>query len=152
VEDADDLAFARLLADAADQTSLDLDPFPNNPAARDRRRRRRPMLAPNPSHRRSAAPAWGAAGLPQLPDHLLDALVSIALTGGRMHHHALHHQSLAGLLDRHLVASDDHDLVELTPLGLRVLAGAGLERIQQQAAARRGCVPTDPRGQVRWAG
>jgi hypothetical protein len=149
VEVGHDLAFTRLLADAADQTSLDLYPFPNHPAGRDRRRRRRPMLAPNPSPRRSAAAAWGAAGL---PDHLLDALVSIARTGDRVHRHALHHQSLADLLDRHLIASDGHDLGEPTPLGLRVLASLGLQRIQQQAAARRGRVPTDPRGRVRWAG
>ncbi len=110
------------------------------------------MLAPNPSPRRSAAPAWGAAGLPRLPDHLLDALVSIAGAGGQMHRGALHHQTLTGLLGRHLVAGCGHDLVELTPLGLRVLAGVGLQRIQQQAAARRGCVPIDPRGRVRWAG
>jgi hypothetical protein len=97
-------------------------------------------------------PTWGAAGLPQLPNHLLDVLVSIARTGGQVHRHALHHQSLAGLLDCQLVANDDHDLVELTPLGLRVLAGVGLERIRQQAAARRGRVSTDPRGRVRWAG
>jgi len=110
------------------------------------------MLATNPASRPSAAPFWGAAGLPRLPDHLLDALVSIARAGGQMHRGALHHQTLTGLLDRHLVASDGHDLVELTPLGLRVLAGVGLQRIQQQAAARRGRVPTDPRGRVRWAG
>ena len=109
------------------------------------------MLAPNPAPR-SAAPFRGAVGLPRLPDHMLDALVSIARAGGRVHHHALHHQTLTGLLGRHLVAGCGHDLVELTPLGLRVLAGVGLQRIQQQAAARRGRVPTDPRGRVRWAG
>jgi hypothetical protein len=110
------------------------------------------MLVPNPSPHRSTVPARGAARLPRLPDHLLDALVGIARTGGQVHRHALHHQSLTGLLDRHLIASDDHDLVELTPLGLRVLAGVGLQRIRQQAAARRHRTPTDPRGSVRWAG
>ena len=99
-----------------------------------------------------AAASRGAPGLPRLPDHLLDGLVSIARADGRLPRHALHRQSLAGLVDRHLVASDGHDLVELTPLGLRVLASVGLERIRQQAAARRGRVPTDPRGRVRWAG
>jgi hypothetical protein len=87
-----------------------------------------------------------------LPDHLLDALVSIARAGGQAPRHALHHQTLAGLLGRHLVAGCGHDLVELTPLGLRVLAGVGQERIRQQAAARRGRLPTDARGRVRWAG
>jgi hypothetical protein len=110
------------------------------------------MVAPNPSPRRSAAPAWGVAGLPRLPDHLLDALVSIARNGGRLPRHALHHQSLTNLLGRHLIVGCGHDLVELTPLGLRVVASVGLERIRQQAAARRGRVPTDPRGRVRWAG
>jgi hypothetical protein len=110
------------------------------------------MLDPNPSPCRSAAPAWGTAGLPQLPDHLLDVLVSIARADGRLPHHALHQQTLAGLLGRELVVSCGHELVELTPLGLRVLAVVGLRRIRQQAAARRGRVPTDPRGRVRWAG
>jgi hypothetical protein len=59
---------------------------------------------------------------------------------------------LADLHGRHLIVGCGLDLVELTSLGLRVLAGVGLERIRQQAAARRGCVPTDPRGRVRWAG
>ena len=101
-------------------------------------------------HVASASPARDALAL--LPDHLLDALVSIARPGGRVHRHALHHQTLAALLGRHLVAGGGHDLVELTPLGLCVVAGVGLERIQQQAAARRGRAPTDPRGRVRWAG
>ncbi len=109
------------------------------------------MLAPNPSPRRSAAPAWGAAGLPRLPDHLLDALVSIARTGGRVHRHALRPEALAGLLGCNLVGGCGHDLAELTPLGLRVLAGVGLQRIQQQTA-RRGRAPTGPRGGTRWAG
>lgn len=110
------------------------------------------MLDPNPSPCRSAAPAWGTAGLPQLPDHLLDVLVSIARADSRLPRHALHHQTLADLHGRHLIVGCGLDLVELTSLGLRVLAGVGLERIRQQAAARRGCVPTDPRGRVRWAG
>jgi hypothetical protein len=110
------------------------------------------MLATNPASHPSAAPIWGAAGLPRLPDHLLDALVSIARAGGRVHCHALHYRALGGLLGRRLVTGCGHDLVELTPLGLRVVAGVGLERIYQQAAARRGRVPTDPRGRVRWAG
>lgn len=99
-----------------------------------------------------AIPPQLAPGLPQLPNYLLDALVSIARADGRVHRHALHHQTLAGLLDCHLVAARGHDLVELTPPGLRVLAGVGLQRIRQQAADRRGRVPTDPRGRVRWAG
>jgi hypothetical protein len=45
-----------------------------------------------------------------------------------------------------------HDLIELTPLGLRVVAGVGLDRITQQVATCRGRLPTDPTGQVRWAG
>jgi hypothetical protein len=90
--------------------------------------------------------------MPRLPDHFLDALVSIARADGRVHRHALHHQTLAGLLGRHLIVACGHDLVELTPLALRVLAGVGLQRIRQQAAARRGRVSTDPRGSVRWAG
>jgi hypothetical protein len=110
------------------------------------------MLAPNAAPRRPAPRFRGAAGLPRLADHLLDALVSIAGAGGRVHRPAVHHQTLAGLLGRHLVAGCGRDLVELTPLGLRVLAGVGLERVRQQAAARRGRVPTDPRGRVRWAG
>jgi hypothetical protein len=110
------------------------------------------MFVPKPSPGRSAAPSWGAAGRPRLPDHLLDALVSIARAGGRVHRHALHRQTLTGLLDRHLIVGCGDDLMELTPLGLRVLASVGLERIRQQAAARRSRVPTDPRGRVRWAG
>jgi hypothetical protein len=31
-------------------------------------------------------------------------------------------------------------------------AGVGLQRVRQQAAARRGRLPTDPKGCVRWAG
>ncbi len=110
---------------------------------------------PAPAHGRSrpvTAPSRGAPRLPRLPDHLLDALVSIARAGGRVHRYALHQQTLAGLLGRDLVAFSGHDLVELTPLGLRVVAGVGLERVQQQAAARHGRVPTDPRGRVRWVG
>jgi hypothetical protein len=110
------------------------------------------MLALNPAPRRSAAPFRGAAGLPRLPDHLVDALVSIARADGRLPRHALHQQALAGLLGRDLVVGCGHELVELTPLGLRVLAVVGLRRIRQQAAACRGRVPTDPRGRVRWAG
>jgi hypothetical protein len=109
------------------------------------------MLAPDPAPRRSVADFQGSAGLPRLPDHLLDALLSIARAGGRVHRHAVHH-SHASLLDRRLVVGCGHDLVELTPLGLRVLAGVGLERIQQQTAARRDRVPSDSRGRVRWAG
>jgi hypothetical protein len=90
--------------------------------------------------------------MPRLPDHFLDALVSIARADGRVHRHALHHQTLAGLLGCHLIVACGQDLVELTPLALRVLAGVGLQRIRQQAAARRGRVSTDPRGSVRWAG
>jgi len=100
----------------------------------------------------SAAPSPGAPGLPRLPDHLLDALVTIARAGGRLHRYALRHDVLAGLLGRGLVAGCGHDLVELTPLGLRVVAGVGLERIGRQAAARRGRVPTGSGGRVRWAG
>jgi hypothetical protein len=107
------------------------------------------MFAPNPAPGRSAPRFRGAAGLPRLPDHLLDALVSIARAGGQVPRHVLHHQTLASLLDRHLVASGGRDMVELTPLGLRVLAGVGLERIRQQAAARRCRLPTDARGRVR---
>jgi len=94
----------------------------------------------------------GAPGLPRLPDHLLDALVTIARVDGRLHRYALRHDVLAGLLGRDLVAGCGHDLVELTPLGLRVVASVGLERIQQQTAARRGRVRTGSGGQVRWAG
>jgi hypothetical protein len=107
------------------------------------------MLAPNPAPRGPAASFRGAAGL---PDHLLDALVTIARADGRVHRHTLRQEVLAGLLSCDLVVGCGHDLVELTPLGLRVLAGVGLERIQQQAAGRRDRVPTDPRGRVRWAG
>ncbi len=102
--------------------------------------------------RLDAAPSRGAPELPRLPDHLLDALVTIARADGRVHRHALNHQTLTDLLGRHLIGGCGHELVELTPLGLRVLAGVGLRRIQQQAAARRGRVPADPRGRVRWAG
>jgi hypothetical protein len=105
-----------------------------------------------PLPRLNAAPSRGAPGLLRLPDYLLDALVSVARSGGRVHHHALRKEVLAGLLGCNLVGSCGHDLVELTPLGLRVLASVGLERIRQQAAARWGRVPTDPRGRVRWAG
>jgi hypothetical protein len=59
---------------------------------------------------------------------------------------------LAGLLGYNLLGGCGHDLVELTPLGLRVLASVGLERIRQRAAAHRGRVPTDPRGSGRWVG
>ena len=100
----------------------------------------------------SVAPSQGAPGLPRLPDHLLDALVTIARVDGRLHRYALRHDVLAGLLGRALVAGCGHDLVELTPLGLRVVASVGLERIQQQTAARRGRVRTGSGGQVRWAG
>jgi hypothetical protein len=110
------------------------------------------MLALNPAPRRSAVTFRGAAELPRLPDHLVDALVSIARADGRLPRHALHQQALAGLLGRDLVVGCGHELVELTPLGLRVLAVVGLRRIRQQAAACRGRVPTDPRGRVRWAG
>jgi hypothetical protein len=110
------------------------------------------MLAPNPAPRRSADRFQGAAWLPRLADHLLDALVGIARAGGRVHRHAVHQQTVAGLLGRHMIAESGHDLVELTPLGLQVLAAKGLERIRQQAAARRHRTPTDPRGGVRWAG
>jgi hypothetical protein len=109
------------------------------------------MFAPNPAPGRSAPRFRGAAGLLRLPDHLLDALVSIARAGGQIPGHVLHHQTLAGLLGR-LVASGGRELVELTPLGLRVLAGVGLEGIRRQAAARHGHLPTDPRGRARWAG
>jgi hypothetical protein len=105
------------------------------------------------SHRHpSVSPFQGAPGLPQLPIPLLDALLTIARADGRLPRHALHQQTLAGLLGRGLVVGSGHDPVELTPLGLRVLAVVGLPRIRQQAAARRGRVPTDPRGRVRWAG
>jgi hypothetical protein len=101
--------------------------------------------------RLDAAPSRGAPGLPRLPDHLLDALVTIARADGRVHRHALRQEVLAGLLGCNLVGGCGHDLVELTPLGLRVLAGVGLQRIQQQAA-RRGRAPTGPGERVRWAG
>jgi hypothetical protein len=67
--------------------------------------------------------------------------VSIARAGGRVHRPALHHQTLTDLLGRHLIIGSGHDLMELTPLGLRALASVGLQRIRQQAAARRGRVP-----------
>jgi len=78
--------------------------------------------------------------------------VTIARVDGRLHRYALRHDVLAGLLGRDLVAGCGDDLVELTPLGLRVVASVGLERIQQQTAARRGRVRTGSGGQVRWAG
>ncbi len=93
----------------------------------------------------SVAPSQGAPGLPRLPDHLLDALVTIARVDGRLHRYALRHDVLAGLLGRDLVAG-------CGALGLRVVASVGLERIQQQTAARRGRVRTGSGGQVRWAG
>jgi hypothetical protein len=98
-----------------------------------------------------AAPSQAAPGLPRLPDHLLDALVSIARADGRVHRYALRQEALAGLLGCNVVGGCGHDLVELTPLGLRVLAGVGLQRIQQQAAGR-GRAPTGSRGRARWAG
>ena len=110
------------------------------------------MLAPKPVSRRSADRFQGAARLPWLADHLLDALVGIARAGGRVHRHAVHQQTVAGLLGRHMIAESGRDLVELTPLGLRVLAARGLERIRQHAAARRQRTPTDPRGGIQWAG
>lgn len=90
--------------------------------------------------------------LPRQPGHLLDALVIVAGAGGRIHRHTLHHQNLTGTLGRQLVSGSGRDLVELTPLGLRVLVGAGLERIEEQATARRGRVPAGLKGQVPWAG
>jgi hypothetical protein len=102
--------------------------------------------------RLDVVPSRGAPGLPRLPDHLLDALVTIARADGRVHCHTLRQEVLAALLGCNLVGGCGHEVVELTPLGLRVLAGVGLERIQQQAAGRRGRVPTDPSGWVRWAG
>jgi hypothetical protein len=110
------------------------------------------MPALNPAPRRSAATFRDAAGLPRLPDHLVDALLGIACADGRLPRQALHQHALAGLLGRGLVVGCGHELVELTLLGLRVLADVGVERIRQQAAARRSRVPTDPRGRVRWAG
>jgi hypothetical protein len=83
---------------------------------------------------------------------LVDALVSIARADGRLPRHALHQQALAGLLGRDLVVGCGHELVELTPLGLRVLAVVGLQSVRQQAAARRGRAPTDPIRRARWAG
>lgn len=109
-----------------------------------------PALNPAPGH--SAATFRGAAGLPRLPNPLVDALVSIARADGRLPRHALHQQVLAGLLSGGLVVGCGLGLVELTPPGLRVLTVVGLQRIRQQAAARGGHVPTDPGGRVRWAG
>jgi hypothetical protein len=37
-------------------------------------------------------------------------------------------------------------------LALAQLAGVGLQRVREQAAARRGRLLIDPRGPVRWAG
>jgi hypothetical protein len=112
------------------------------PAPSDHAHRQPPCLAPSPD----------APGLPRLPDHLLDVLVRIARARGRVHRHTVHHQTLASLAGRHLVAFCDHDLVELTPLGLRVVAALGLERIRQLGATRRGRGSTDSTGQLPWAG
>lgn len=106
------------------------------------------MISAKPAPR-SGARFRSAAGLPRLPDPLLDTLLTIARADGRLPGHALPKQPLAGLLGCDLVVGCAHGTVELTPLGLRVLADVGLERIRQQAARHD---RIGPGGRGRWAG
>lgn len=139
--DADDLAFAQRLADAADLISLELCQGAEL------------LLAATPDGAEASeadrAVQLGCRGCPTISwTRWLPSLEPVVGCTS----HALYHQVLVTMLGRHLIAGCDHDFVELTPLRLQVLAGVGLQGVHQQATARRGRVPIDPKGRVRWAG